>query len=390
MKHNSANKVSRPLLIPTKLLFFFAQARACQCIDKLGASVASPLLIASKPGLCAAAKPTCLLGRCGRSYQNPNREQCQPKRNGSRTVFNPSLTLSPTSYTSDLKRQGSAESREIFFEKLIAAGAAVASALIPAKAFGSTFNSRTGAFLPDPDEIARAIPQAWDGIEPPLSGARALSRLDSSDDSIFYQNPRFVEHVDDKAVQMMKRYIADTLMQETSLGSAGGERPLDLLDLCASWTSHLPPVTNARLNRVAGLGMNLEELNANPSLTERIVQDLNKIPGLPYESSSFDVVLLQLSIDYLIQPLVVCQEVGRVLRPGGTVHIIFSNRIFLSKAVASWTGVDDVDRAFTVGSYLHFCGPQLFRDIRALDLSNRDKRGQVVGDPLYVVTASKA
>jgi hypothetical protein len=46
---------------------------------------------------------------------------------------------------------------------------------------------------------------------------------------------------------------------------------------------------------------------------------------------------------------------GRVLKPGGKVHIIFSNRLFLSKAVALWTGADDIDHAFTVGSYLHFC-----------------------------------
>jgi hypothetical protein len=81
---------------------------------------------------------------------------------------------------------------------------------------------------------------------------------------------------------------------------------------------------------------------------------------------------------------------GRVLKPGGKVHIIFSNRLFLSKAVALWTGADDIDHAFTVGSYLHFCQGG-FEQIAARDLSVRNGREKmIVGDPLYVVTALKA
>lgn len=38
-----------------------------------------------------------------------------------------------------------------------------------------------------------------------------------------------------------------------------------------------------------------------------------------------------LSIDYLIRPLSVLGEVGRVLRPGGMVAIAFSNRLFIQK-----------------------------------------------------------
>ena len=136
--------------------------------------------------------------------------------------------------------------------------------------------------------------------------------------------------------------------------------------------------------------MNANELRANPSLTEWTVQDLNDNPVLPFQDASFDVVFCQLSIDYLTQPLEVCREIGRILRPGGAVHILFSNRLFLSKAVALWTGADDVDHAYTVGSYLHFCQPELFATIDAQDLSVRNPRsGRIVGDPLYVVTATK-
>jgi SAM-dependent methyltransferase len=160
-----------------------------------------------------------------------------------------------------------------------------------------------------------------------------------------------------------------------------------VLDLCSSWTSHIS--TPVPLVQVAGLGMNAKELEANSVLTEWTVQDMNEKAVLPYHDAVFDVILLQLSIDYLTRPLQVCKEMGRVLKTGGKVHVIFSNRLFLSKAVAVWTGADDIDHAFTVGSYLHFCQGG-FQQIEAHDLSlrkGRDKR--IVGDPLYVVTAMK-
>jgi SAM-dependent methyltransferase len=106
---------------------------------------------------------------------------------------------------------------------------------------------------------------------------------------------------------------------------------------------------------------------------------------------TFDVVLCQLSIDYLTKPLQVLKEVGRILKVGGTVHILFSNRLFLSKAVGLWTGGDDIDHAYTVACYLKFCGGG-FKEIKARDLSAR-KGGRdrlIVGDPVFVVSAVKA
>jgi hypothetical protein len=44
--------------------------------------------------------------------------------------------------------------------------------------------------------------------------------------------------------------------------------------------------------------------------------------------------------------------------------------LFIQKAVALWTGADDIDHAYTVGCYLHFSGGG-FQDIVAEDLSMR-------------------
>ena len=241
---------------------------------------------------------------------------------------------------------------------------------------------KTGILLPTKEEIETSIPTTYDDDENPMNGdiKTSFARLDSTPDTIFYNEPRFVEHVDEQAVKSMTSFISDKFLQSGD----------SVLDLCSSWTSHISP--DVQLKRVAGLGMNDKELEANKVLTEWTVTDLNadKNMKLPYEDDSFDKIILQLSIDYLIHPLEVMKESSRVLKKGGKIAILFSNRLFLSKAVGLWSGKDDVDHAYTVGSYLCFSKGG-FTDIKATDLSTRKgKDGIIIGDPLYVVTATKS
>ena len=130
--------------------------------------------------------------------------------------------------------------------------------------------------------------------------------------------------------------------------------------------------------------MNAAELERNPQLSEFVTRDLNKNPVLPFGDGAFDAVTCTVSIDYLTKPLQVMSEVARVLRPGGAVAIVFSDRLFFSKAVALWTGKDDLEHIFTVGSYLHF-GSDLLSPPASVELRPK-KKGS---DPLYAVTARR-
>ena len=283
--------------------------------------------------------------------------------------------LAPTSVHDGQRRW----SRRDFVELATANGALL---IVPTPAGAMSTDPQSGVALPDVGEIESFIPTDWSDVENPFLNADAktiFGRLDASPDSIFYTDPRFVEHVDESAVELMTKYVS---MEATSKGDS-------VLDLCSSWTSHIEPSKANELKRVEGLGMNSKELQENDALTEWTVQDLNSKPQLPYKDNVFDVVLCQLSIDYLTRPLEVLAEVCRVLKPGGKVHILFSNRLFLSKAVGLWTGADDLDHVYYVACYLHFCGGA-FVNICAKDLSNRrgrDKR--IIGDPMYVVVAQK-
>src|SRR5262249_14425692 len=97
----------------------------------------------------------------------------------------------------------------------------------------------------------------------------AFQRQDESDDADFYSQPRFVAHIDEYAIaavgEAYRRFLP-----------AGGV----FLDLMSSWISHFP--TDFEVGRLVGLGMNADELAANPRLGEWLVQDLNRDPTLPY------------------------------------------------------------------------------------------------------------
>lgn len=264
--------------------------------------------------------------------------------------------------------------------------ATMVSSLIPSTSNAMYTDPVTRIILPSQGEIESAIPSSF-GDDNPLEGLdkSSFSRLDATPDGEFYKYPRFTEHVDENAVQIMKKYIGQRVL-----------KPKDsVLDLCSSWTSHIDrdTVEYFKLQRVAGLGMNQEELQANSILTDYKIVDLNANPDvkLPYDDASFDVVLCQLSIDYLTYPLNVMKEVSRVLKPGGRVVILFSNRLFIEKAIGLWTGKDDLDHVYTVGAYLNFCNGG-FVKIHAEDLSTRKKRGKenvIVGDPMYAVIGEK-
>lgn len=196
------------------------------------------------------------------------------------------------------------------------------------------------------------------------------ARLDETDDALFYQMPRLVIHVDDHASNALAEYFSGAL-------PTGGR----VLDLMSSYRSHLD--TDAGHGDVIGLGMNGAELNQNPALAAGVVQDINKLPALPFADAAFDACILSFSMQYLTQPIVVLAEVARCLKPGGTFFTSYSNRLFPTKAVAVWRNSSDQQRAQLIGQYLYETGA--YDDIQAQQLVARDSGF----DPLYLVRGRK-
>lgn len=197
--------------------------------------------------------------------------------------------------------------------------------------------------------------------------ANAFDKEDKGDDLAFYAPPRLVSHIDDEAVAALTAYYGRVIPTNAVV-----------LDLMASWISHLPGhLTTAE---VIGHGMNSVELQANARLDRWFVADLNVAPALPLEQKSVDVALCCVGVQYLQQPVAVFAEVRRVLRPGGTFAVSYSNRCFPTKAVRIWRALDMAGQARLIRLYMERSS---FVSVETLVLA--DGR---TGDPLVVVTGT--
>ena len=199
----------------------------------------------------------------------------------------------------------------------------------------------------------------------------SFDREDESDDSLFYLEPRLLVHIDDAAINELGKYLFDQLPEGATI-----------LDLMSSWRSHIPG--NIVIGEVYGLGMNSEEMSNNPQLDHWIVKDINKDPKLPYEENLFDAVIVVVSVQYITDPIEIFKEVIRVLKKNGKFHVVYSNRMFPTKATKIWKVFDDIERASLIGSY--FANSGGWSVPNAVNLS---PRGHITSDPLYAVSAQK-
>ncbi len=203
------------------------------------------------------------------------------------------------------------------------------------------------------------------------------TKLDETEDGLFYAFPRFVTHVDDHFIQQLTDLYRQTLQPHTRI-----------LDLMSSWVSHLPP--ELEFAHVEGHGMNAEELAKNPRLNHYFVQDLNHNPRIPLPDQSFDAVLNCVSVQYLQYPDAVFSEIYRILKPGGVVIISFSNRMFYQKAIQIWRDSSEPQRLELVKHYLEsvvgFSTPTVIAKVSQVP-EMLQWLGMGGSDPFYAVMA---
>lgn len=204
-------------------------------------------------------------------------------------------------------------------------------------------------------------------------------KLDESDDALFYSAPRFVTHVDEPFIQQLTDLYRERLQPQTRI-----------LDLMSSWVSHLPE--EIEFAHVEGHGLNAEELARNSRLDHYFVQNLNQKQLLPLPDQTFDAVLNAVSVQYLQRPEAVFAEIYRILKPGGTAIISFSNRMFYQKAIQAWRDGSEADRIALVQSYFAavpgFSKPEVI--VRQSSLPKvLQLMGIPGGDPFYAVIATR-
>lgn len=199
-----------------------------------------------------------------------------------------------------------------------------------------------------------------------LLDAADRARLVEGDDTAFYEQPRFVHHVDEGFRRRLTALYRDVL--------ADGDCVLDLM---SSWVSHLP---DSWSGEVVGHGLNAKELAENDRLDEWGVQNLNHEQALAVPDARFDAVLCAVSVQYLQYPGAVFAEIARVLAPGGVCVVSFSNRMFVQKAVRAWRDRDMDGRAALVVRYFESTGEFERPDV---------EKAQPATDPFYAVVARR-
>jgi SAM-dependent methyltransferase len=216
----------------------------------------------------------------------------------------------------------------------------------------------------------------------PLFSNDAFSRLDESDDTIFYSTDRFVSHIDSQALETVEYLIGQLIVEEEPV----------ILDLMAGWDSHIPETLNR--SKVVGLGLNQNELKKNRALDEIVIHDLNKDPRLPFPDHHFHAVINTVSVDYMVTPVEVFREVARILKPGGLFLVIFSNRMFPQKAVKAWRQASEDERVILVDEFFRQAG--MFEKTACFVSKGKprpkdDKYAHLtsLSDPVYALYAEK-
>jgi SAM-dependent methyltransferase len=205
------------------------------------------------------------------------------------------------------------------------------------------------------------------------------TKLDDTDDTFFYDAPRFVTHVDEGFIQQLTDLYRERLQPNTRI-----------FDMMSSWVSHLPD--EMAFSHVEGHGLNGEELARNSRLNHYFVQNLNQNPKLPLEDRSLDAVLNTVSVQYLQYPEAIFTEIHRILKPGGMAIISFSNRMFAQKAIAAWRDGSESSRVELVKRYFKavpgFSEPEVVaRQSKTPSLFQMF--GLPGGDPFYAVIAHR-
>lgn len=205
------------------------------------------------------------------------------------------------------------------------------------------------------------------------------TKLDPSDDALFYGSPRFVTHVDEGFIAQLTALYRDRIPPKSRI-----------LDFMSSWVSHLP--TDVTYAHVEGHGLNGEELARNQQLNHYFVQNLNQNQALPFEDRSFDAVINTVSVQYIQYPEKIFAEVYRVLKPGGIAIFSFSNRMFYEKAIAAWREGSEASRVALVKGYFEAIAG--FGNIETVvKKSDAPALLQMIGmgggDPFYAVIAER-
>eukprot|EP00904_Undaria_pinnatifida_P011352 jgi/Undpi1/7347/HiC_scaffold_22.g09820.m1 len=235
------------------------------------------------------------------------------------------------------------------------------------------------------DENIKVTPNAWKW--PPLWPYTPdyFDRPDESEDEKAFERARMSPCLEGSAKDSLVKHYSRFL-------TAGTE----ILEIGSSVESYLPE--DMSFSKVVGLGMNADEMGANSRLTDRIVQNLNAKPDLPFADDMFDFVTVPNSMEFFTDPRSVMREVYRVLKPEGLCVIPFTSqgayKEYERKQIKMWKTMNDAQHMWIMGSFFKFSADAGWDNLKGYDMSSGESNvlTKLAGtdNDLFVVQASKA
>ena len=201
-------------------------------------------------------------------------------------------------------------------------------------------------------------------------------KLDETDDSLFYSEPRFVYHLDSN----FRKCLTSLYEREIDKNSV-------VLDLMSSWDSYLP--NKDKYKQIIGHGLNKEELKRNKILDKYWVQNFNLDQKIPLDESSIDCCLMVAAWQYLQYPENLVREIARILTKKGKFLISFSNRAFWHKSPNIWVNSNEEERIRYVKKVLISNGFKEPKIIKKFTNNNFSVLPFFKVDPFYCIIACK-
>jgi SAM-dependent methyltransferase len=222
------------------------------------------------------------------------------------------------------------------------------------------------------------------GLQSPFPGGvdfysgEDFTRIDDQDDALLYQQPNFEDTFDRASAAELSAFYSNYLQDD--------DRVLDMM--CGA-QSYLP--MNIDVD-TTGIGLNEDELKANPQLENYVVQNVNTNTDLPFGNNQFDAVVFTAAVEYLIDPVTSFSELSRITRPGGHIIVTFTDHWVARKSIRLWSELYSFERMGLVIDYFNHAerlNPLHTETIQGLlrPEDDRDADRKLYADPVFAVVA---
>jgi SAM-dependent methyltransferase len=156
---------------------------------------------------------------------------------------------------------------------------------------------------------------------------------------------------------------------------------MSILEFGAAEDSYLPQ--DMRFSRHVGVGATASLMEQNPSLSERLVVNLNKVVKdrdidnddlRRLAKDPFDVIIMANTVDFLTSPREVFRSAWYLLKPGGTMIVSFSGKDatkskFTDAQTRIWRDYNDDQHLWITGSFFQFSAGDGWESLLGFDIS---------------------